>query len=194
MRKIAEVIVRFMTKYEVISTETDVLEFYTYGVEITVSSILNIVLVLLLGLILHDFTNAMIFLIVFIFVRSMTGGFHADTYFRCNLLMCVSFTLLSIMTAKLYSYMTILVAVVIYVLVIAAILGLCPVENVNKPIPKENRLGLKVKGIIVCTALTILSVWGIIYQITHATMVLLTMLWIAILVIAAKIKERRQNL
>ena len=51
MRRIAEIIVKFMIRQNAISSEPDYVEFYTYGVEITISSILNIVLVILIGIV-----------------------------------------------------------------------------------------------------------------------------------------------
>ena len=122
MRKIAEIIVSFMLKNKVISSEQEVIEFYTYGVEITVSSILNVVLVMAIGLIINKPMEALLFLCVFIFVRSFTGGFHADTYFRCNLLMCTSFSVLAYLNYLISEIMGFMLIASVLVFSIAIIL------------------------------------------------------------------------
>lgn len=191
MRKIAEIIVSFMLKNKVISLEQDVIEFYTYGTEITVSSILNVVLVMAIGLIINKPMEALLFLCVFIFVRSFTGGFHADTYFRCNLLMCTSFSALACINhliSELIGFMLI-GSILIFSIVIISVF--CPIENVNKPIPIEKRSGLKLKGIIVCILLSIISALLSADYKKYSGIIMLTILWIAILVIAGKIKGRR---
>ncbi len=90
MNYLVSKIVTFLTEQEVISSESDVQDFYRYGIEISISSFLNIFLVLLLGIIINHIAESIIFLLLFILIRSFTGGYHADTYFRCNLLMCIT--------------------------------------------------------------------------------------------------------
>lgn len=66
-------------------------EAYQYGIEITISSILNIVLILVCSLIVGDILAGITYLFIFIFLRSFTGGYHATTYFRCNATFVVTF-------------------------------------------------------------------------------------------------------
>lgn len=84
-------ILNFLTEQEAIGKADEVQDFYRYGIEITISSMLNIVLVLLMGALTGHLLESVIYLAVFIAVRVITGGYHADTYFRCNLLMCSTF-------------------------------------------------------------------------------------------------------
>lgn len=53
--------------------ETDV---YKYGIEITISSVLNIVLIIILSLLLGNFVSGICFLFCFILLRQFTGGYH----------------------------------------------------------------------------------------------------------------------
>lgn len=120
-------ILNFLTEQEAIGKADEVQDFYRYGIEITISSMLNIVLVLLMGALTGHLLESVIYLAVFIAVRVITGGYHADTYFRCNLLMCSTF--------------------------IATAFVFCPVENKNKPIEKDKKpkfRAIKRMGIAAC--------------------------------------------
>ena len=142
---------------------------------------LNIVLVLLMGALTGHLLESVIYLAVFIAVRVITGGYHADTYFRCNLLMCSTFIATAFLNDKVCGYINIWViaAFVVFEEIIAFVF--CPVENKNKPIEKE-------------IVFLLLDLFGgaIInrYQMV-GSMILLTNLLIAVLIISAKIKEKR---
>lgn len=46
-------ILKFITDQNVISSDEEVQDFYRYGIEISISSLLNIILVLAVGLLIH---------------------------------------------------------------------------------------------------------------------------------------------
>ncbi len=87
--RLATLILEFIYTHSDLSP--DIKDIYQYGIEITLSSVMNIVLVIGFSLILGDITAGILFLLIFIFVRSFTGGYHAPTYFRCNALMLLTF-------------------------------------------------------------------------------------------------------
>ena len=180
-------ILNFLTEQEAIGKADEVQDFYRYGIEITISSMLNIVLVLLMGALTGHLLESVIYLAVFIAVRVITGGYHADTYFRCNLLMCSTFIATAFLNDQVCGDINIWViaALVVFEEIIAFVF--CPVENKNKPIEKEKKPKFKAMGMIV-----FLFGGAIInrYQ-TVGSMILLTNLLIAVLIISAKIKEKR---
>lgn len=117
--------------------ETDI-EFLRYGIEITLSSILNIILILFLSIVFHSLREGILFLTVFISTRQFTGGFHASTYFRCNLVFSLCFlAVLGLQNAFVNLSMPIMIAILIMDLFIVSVL--CPIENPNKPIPSGKR-------------------------------------------------------
>ena len=62
-------ILNFLTEQEAIGKADEVQDFYRYGIEITISSMLNIVLVLLMGALTGHLLESVIYLAVFIAVR-----------------------------------------------------------------------------------------------------------------------------
>ena len=189
MNYLVSQIVNFITQQDVISDEADVQDFYRYGIEISISSFLNIFLVLLVGVIIHHMIESAIFLAIFILIRSFTGGYHADTYFRCNLLMCTTFIITVLVNNILSSKFSLLMIVVLICIteLIVSVLG--PIENKNKPINDSRRKQLKIIGIVISLIINCIGLF--LSRNNLGTMIILTTLLIAILMVAAKIKEKR---
>ena len=94
MKRLVSIILNFMIKNNVISKDTEEIEFYRYGIEITLSSLINIALISIIGIVTNYTFESTMFLAVFIIMRSFTGGYHANTYIKCNLVTSISFVIL----------------------------------------------------------------------------------------------------
>ena len=82
---ISEQMLQYLLKSRVINDSDEEKEYYRYGIEITISSLLNIILIIGIGIIFRNVFESIIFLSFFMLIRQFTGGYHADTYFKCNL-------------------------------------------------------------------------------------------------------------
>ena len=140
-KKIAE----YLVKCGEISNNDYEVEYYRYGIEVALSSLLNLAIIIIIGIISMHIIESLIFLIVFIFVRQVTGGYHADTYFKCNLYLCLSFVLLLISYDFFSNNNNVYLVTAINIVSLLIISIFSPVENKNKPIAKANRKGLKIK-------------------------------------------------
>lgn len=188
MNSVVSLVLNFLTKEHVISSEKDTQEFYRYGIEISISSILNVVLIVLLGLITQHIVESIVFLTVFIFLRSFMGGYHANTYFRCNLLMCTSFLAVTFLFERIKNDVSLVFAIIITLLSVIIVSIFCPVENINKPISDERKPKLKIASIMMCLLFSSIGIILLVNNIDLGVMVLLTILLIVVLIIAAKIK------
>lgn len=103
MEKISQRIVCFISRNMTIDDE-EMLDVYKYGIEIALSSVLNFVLIIISSLILRDLSAGLIFMAVFIFLRSYTGGYHAETYLKCNIAFVCTFFLTFLNGRFLYSF------------------------------------------------------------------------------------------
>lgn len=83
MEKISQYIVDFICRNMTIDDD-EMIEVYKYGIEITLSSVINLLMIITGGLVLRDLPAGLIFMFCFIFLRSYTGGYHAEKYWRCN--------------------------------------------------------------------------------------------------------------
>lgn len=102
MERISQSIVDFISRNMIVDDE-EMLDVYKYGIEITLSSVLNFVLIIISSLILRDITAGAVFMVLFIFLRSYTGGYHAETYLRCNIAFVCTF-FITYFIAKLFEY------------------------------------------------------------------------------------------
>lgn len=75
MQVLSKIILNYLIKQEVINNTSEDREFYQYGIEITISSLLNIILVVTLGTIFNAFFESLVFLLCFIIIRQFTGGY-----------------------------------------------------------------------------------------------------------------------
>ena len=184
-------IVNYLIRSEVIEDSADDKEYYQYGVEITVSTIISLLLAFLIGVLTSSILEVCIFLLSLIPIRQFTGGYHANTYFKCNLWMCIlcSLTIFIYHITKEVINIYGLIFITIIPIIIIAIFS--PIENPNKQIPYEKRPRLKCISIIF--ALFYGLVGNIMIALTYkiGMIVLYTLFLVAVLMIVALLKERR---
>ncbi len=187
---ISEQMLQYLLKSRVINDSDEEKEYYRYGIEITISSLLNIILIIGIGIIFRNVFESIIFLSFFMLIRQFTGGYHADTYFKCNLSFCISFISVLIMYHSTYEKITISLSGYISILCVAIILFLCPIENVNKPIPKYKRNFFKYVSAILGIVYGIIGTVLISLSIKYGVLILYTLVLVTALIIAAIIKDR----
>ena len=59
-------------------------DIYVYGYEIIISSSITFLLLMVTGLLFKMILEAVVFFLVFYLLRRRTGGYHANTYLKCN--------------------------------------------------------------------------------------------------------------
>ncbi len=184
-------ILNFMLKNQVIENTSEDKEYYQYGIEITLSSKLNIVLVVGIGAVCGRLSESLIFLVCFVLIRQFTGGFHANTYFKCNLILCISFlTVLSfyIMTSK---FIDTYFSVLITFLCVAFILAKCPIEHPNKPIPKGRKKFHKIIAASLGAFYGLVGTILIWFSNTYGALILYTLLLVMVLIVISDVSDWR---
>lgn len=188
MKRIVLIILDFMVRNHVISKDKEEAEFYTYGIEITISSLINIILISLIGIITMHIIESIVFLVVFILMRSFTGGYHANTYIKCNLVTSISFAIV-LLIYKIIKYISLKVIILIAILQLITVFLLAPIENKNKPI--ENRVVHKIISTVLSLVLSTTSIILITKGIQLGLIILLTLALVSILMIYARFIEGR---
>lgn len=187
---IAERLTGYLVSKDIIEKEE--IDVYKYGYEILTSSLLGGLLILVVSILLHQVDVAMFFLCVVCGVRSYSGGYHADTYLKCNttfVCMYVTYTcavnyLCNVPNVKL----SLIVMCVISTLIICKY---APLENHNKPLSKDNikRNGNKTK-VSIC-------IWHIVAMLLYleyskySIAIEVSLLCVALLLVIGKIKEQK---
>lgn len=188
--QISEKILKFTSEHLDISPEMK--DIYQYGIEITISSMLNVTLVLLCSLVLGNILAGLLYLFIFIFLRSFTGGYHATTYFRCNLTIVLTF----IITFFAYNIisgcqLSIYICGTLALVSLIPIILFSPVPNKHKPLSDKQRKKSSVLSIIIALALSVIGLALIALGVSFGTMIITTVAMISVLIIVEIFMKRR---
>lgn len=129
-------------------------EVYRYGMEIILSSLTGCLSVILISALLGDVLEGIIYIAALSLIRLFAGGYHADTYLKCNIITISTFCI-SLLIHKFYIYNYIaynpIILAVSATFVLVMLILYAPVENENKPIPDSDRPRLKTISIAIAT-------------------------------------------
>ena len=169
----------------------DAKDVYTYGVEITLSSIIGFLITVIIGMLFNSLIHTMIFYVIFISLRSMTGGYHAKTYLKCNFIF-TTITLFVIVFSKAASEINMSINLLTFLFLPSEtiIIWLAPVDNINKPIEKKKRVYWKITAVITSILLYVLSL--LLYTNQHtieATVIVITVFAVSVLCMIAVIQK-----
>ena len=89
--KIAETVSAFFYSMDVIDEEEKGKS--RYGIEIIISTIIGFSVIIISGILLSKTNLAIAYLICIVPIRMYTGGYHAKTYFKCNIVFWLLFLL-----------------------------------------------------------------------------------------------------
>lgn len=185
-------VVNYLIGASVITDTDDDRELYQYGVEITISSMLNIFLIVIIGFVTNSISESLLFLVCFIIMRSYTGGYHANSYFICNLLFCIAFITELIIYKFSHNCISVGAAILMCTPCVLILLIICPIESQNKPIIGKRK---KLKAIAVTLSL-VFSIIGLILislDYRYGVLIIYTVVLVTILAIVGYFKERRRN-
>ena len=132
---LSNMIARYLLQEKIIEEHN--LPVYTYGLEIIISTMVGVVLILLIGLLTSSLVDAIIFYCLFIVLRFFTGGYHADTHFRCKLTLVLCYLLMLVMERALEPIYTPFLNMGIQIFYMIIVFLLAPVEHLNAPMTDE---------------------------------------------------------
>lgn len=192
IEKLSNKVVQYLVNCNSIEDSDEYRDYYQYGVEITISSVLSVAAVLVIGILFHRFFASVLYLFLFMFIRRFTGGYHANTYFKCNVTGCITFSSVVLLSflAEMYdgfkylSYAFALISVLI-------IICYCPIENKNKPIAPNKIKRYRLLSVIIALVYCIIAGITLFVSQFYGCLILYTLSLTAVLVIIEKIKEMR---
>lgn len=114
--------------------EAGQMEIYIYGLEVLLSSLLNILVIIIISLLMCNPTAWLFFLISFVPQRLSAGGYHASSHFRCTTVGAISFASLIMLSNLLPMHIWNWLSLVTCILNLLLVLKLAPVQTVNNPL------------------------------------------------------------
>lgn len=166
--------------------ESDKAEIYQYGYEVFISGMLGFIISIVIGIISGHLIESLIFLVFFVPLRQLSGGYHADSYLICNIVFTAIF--LSILAAACFisQRLTIPIAILCEIFTFLTMFFLAPIENKNKPLDEEQITLNRKKCLITVPLLSLLSFILFFFNSVYSLTAALTLFSIAILMLVTK--------
>ncbi len=179
IKRISQHIYNFMSRH--IKTDSELEDVYKYGIEITISSILNICLVMLAAVLLGSPLSGMCHLVCLILLRSFCGGYHANSYLKCNSLM-VAFFIISYFGGKLlvdFNLTSFQLMSIILMLAFLPIYAFAPVKNKHKSLSESKAKKCRILSIIIYIVLSILALYLTFFGFLYGSIIIVTLVEIS---------------
>lgn len=185
--QIAETVSAFFYSMDVIDEEEKGKS--RYGIEIIISTIIGFSVIIILGILLSKTNLAIEYLICIVPIRMYTGGYHAKTYFKCN----VVFGLLFLLNILMFQYIVeneLEIQLCITTLLSFYIIErFAPVENENKELTSRQKKKYKKISIVLFIIYYFISILFLSKQIEYGVIILLVLNTVSILILEVKINE-----
>lgn len=112
---------------------------YVYGVQLLLSTTVNVIIIAVISCISHKPLAWILFLIGFIPLRITAGGFHANTPLRCMVSFCGIYTICVIASLLLQGDMVNIAIFLNCAVTIMAVYAFSPVPASNKPLSESEK-------------------------------------------------------
>lgn len=123
-------------------------KIYYYCIEGLIEIVGNLFIILMLGIILGKFIETLIFLFVFIPLRSIAGGYHVQNENICFVLSIIIFIIVIFSASYFANHLSISWSIKMHLLSSLNIILLCPVDSENKRLSYAKGKKLKIFSII----------------------------------------------
>ncbi len=180
LHQLSQNITDFLITREVINKEDA--EIYVYGYEMMISGIIDFLITMIIGILLGCPLNAVIFFVMFVSVRLYSGGYHANTYVKCKVIMTSIFlAVLVISSVKL----PLSAVCILMLLLIVTVHFHSPIENQNKPLDDMEKRKYHWISVILSVLWGITAMIVYFFSITISVTIASTGLFITMLMIVA---------
>ena len=137
IKKASTLIVEFWIKNAIIKTDDK--ESYCYGMELILSTLINVAFMVILSYYVIGYPIAFIpYIAVYTPLRLTAGGYHASSHLKCILYTQITF-IVFVMSALALGKKYIWCLMVLYMVAVLTVLRLAPVEAENKPLTGEEK-------------------------------------------------------
>lgn len=145
-----------------LNADEETREVYQYALELMISTIIGFAAILIIAGITSGWIYGIVFLLAFSTLRTVAGGYHAETYLKCFMISCGLFFVLIIMHAiLLYIQPRVLWMILFSVVTGIYIILRAPVQHPNQPLNEvriaKNKRAAKVIVIIELGAVYVLA-------------------------------------
>lgn len=188
--ELSRMIADFFIRQKVVPEEQR--EVYEYGLELSISSVMGILIVLAIGLVSNRLWESVVFYIVFCFTRLFTGGYHASNHLLCKITFVGA--LLAVLAADwLLKGIENYYWFVLHFYSLIIVCQFAPIENPNKELTRRQKVRCKVISIAAMAVwLAVMFLFRVLdSELDH--IVALTLFCVANLMLLGNHKGRRKS-
>lgn len=191
IEKLASKILKFISAY--VPTDEEMNEVYQYGIEITLSTALNIIITMAISLLLGRPLCGVLFLACISSVRSYCGGYHANSYFGCNCAMAALFlTAYTVgMLADYYDFSMPPVEIALLILAFIPLLLFSPVRNVHKELSDRKRKKCRIISFVLYWLFSSAGVLIYSFDKLYGSIIIVALTEISAMILIEIIRQRR---
>ena len=153
LEKVSDRIAALLVSQGIILEEDS--DIYSYGLALIISFLFNTVVMLIVGALVHRFIETLLFLAVFVLLRSFTGGYHADTFLKCMLITFSTYSLVIILSS-----IEVITPIYLSCLAIGFVIVLftAPVEHPNKEISERKKVHHKITSSVMYIIFSVIGI------------------------------------
>lgn len=118
---------------------------YSYGIQMAIETVLNVISTLLIGIALGQVVASMIFLAGYSMLRTYAGGFHLETALGCYIASC-SLVACILLFSKMFPDEAYWFLIPLTVIAAAVVFILAPVPATHKPLDDEETVHYRKKS------------------------------------------------
>lgn len=137
VQRIVDKIIEKQLKENVITVEE--VNIYRYGYTLVCEVIINIFIAVIIGIAFRELTTVLLFLCMYIPLRSFCGGWHADKIWKCTILSNIILLILVLVDKYLIENCDISIMVIAFIVCLSLVFLLAPVDTKTKPLTVDEK-------------------------------------------------------
>ena len=123
----------FLISQKIISAKDR--DVYEYGFDLLIADCINFSLILLIGILWSQLKETVIYLIIFVGLRSVCGGYHAKTHCKCHICTIGAYIFFLFLQYILQDHIT--MSLLGDCIAAVPIILFAPITHANKPLSKQ---------------------------------------------------------
>lgn len=186
IRNLSGMIVRYL--YSRGALEKSMIEVCRYGYEVLLFNLMNALIILILGIILHRLLYSAVFFFIFAVVRQYCGGYHSRSTVICTAVYISIYLLIMLIASTELSdnLFTLSINLILCMCFVSSSAAFAPIENPDKPIDVSDAVKFRKISVILGLALTAICLGVYAVDSNISAVISSTLLVINLLMLAGK--------
>lgn len=184
--KTADTITKKLQENNSISSEQ--YEICRFGFQQGLSILLNAVTVIVIGAVMKELWQAVLFMALYAPLRSYAGGYHARTATRCYVYSIL--LMIAVLLAMKYLFIPTFICIIALVISCAVILILAPVEDANKPLDDIEQAVYKKRTYVITVLETIIFFIALFFGVKQ---IILCDMWVMVMMSSILLAGKCKN-